>query len=756
MVTFLWRVNGKPTMTTENPFTDVDVSKWFGQAVLWASQRQVTTNEGTFNPGNNVTRAQMAGFLFRSANFTDANEPAEDVTVIDEGELIAVGEAQPDQSAEFEDPGGGLQVGKLFVTVLPNGLPYYGRVIRRSDTTITSEPVTLRDIVPVLDVSVSANPNTGQLQTVSPDVRISDHLLVVPQNSSGSATAQCQGSITAQVSAEYRAAISSFDLDIDWGWSRVSAVSVVFTPDFAVTARSSLTASGTCSYAGELFSIQLPNISFTVGPIPVVITQSLIADVRGTFTVSREASIEVGAVAGMRLGVEYRNGRFNTIADSFLDRQMDSDLTSLVSADVELPIYYNPQAIGLADLRIGIAGEAELQIDPAKRPYLTLDGVLSGQVATTILGKEYTPQRAEFVRKRLWQLGEPVTAPVSLGWDHSCAIVSGRSVKCWGGNYWSQLGDGTQTDRLRPVAVSGLSAATAIAAGRYHTCALVAGGAVKCWGANFDGELGDGTEWSRSTPVTVSGITGATAIAAGAHHTCAIVDGGAVWCWGRNSEGQLGDGTTTGRLAPVRVSLLSGATAIAAGQYHTCAIVPSNVAYCWGNNAGGQLGDGTRTTRLTPVPVIVLGGAIALAAGEGHTCALVADGTLKCWGWNAFGQLGDGTKTDRLTPVTVSGLAGATAISEGERHTCALVAGGTVNCWGSNVGGQLGDGTMTDRLRPKSVSGLTGATAIAAGDDHTCALVPIGSVKCWGDNIYGGLGDGTATDRLTPVTVQGL
>ena len=351
---------------------------------------------------------------------------------------------------------------------------------------------------------------------------------------------------------------------------------------------------------------------------------------------------------------------------------------------------------------------------------------------------------------------------VAAGQTHACAITAGGAVTCWGNNSMGQLGDGTTTTRLTPVAVSGLGTGVlAIAVTNYHACAVTTTGAAKCWGRNTSGQLGDGTTTQRLTPTAVTGLSsGVLSIAAGYTHTCAVITGGAARCWGANGNGQLGDGTTTARLTPTPVSGLTNSTSsIATSSFHTCAVTSGGGATCWGYNYFGQIGDGTTTDRLTPTPVSGLSvGVGSITTGEGYSCALTTGGGATCWGYNYFGELGDGTTSARATPALVSGLStGVQAVSAGRSHACAVMTGGDVTCWGSNDFGELGDGTITIQPTPAPVSSLaSGAAAIADGNGSACAITTGGAATCWGANRYGQLGNGTTTTRLVPTPVSGL
>jgi alpha-tubulin suppressor-like RCC1 family protein len=378
-----------------------------------------------------------------------------------------------------------------------------------------------------------------------------------------------------------------------------------------------------------------------------------------------------------------------------------------------------------------------------------------------------------------------IVALVSAGSDYTCGVTTGGAAYCWGYNGFGQLGDGTGTDRLTPVAVFGGLTFAAVSAGDYHTCGLTTSGAAYCWGRNDAGQLGNGTPNGSLTPVAVFGGLTFAAVSAGVYHTCGVTTSGAAYCWGDNFFGALGNGTTTNSATPVAVSGGLTFAAISAGDYHTCGVTPSGAAYCWGDNPYGALGNGTTSGPpqcvvtgtsypCSTTPVAVSGGLTfaTVSAGSFYTCGVTPSGAAYCWGANGLGWLGNGTTTNSATPVAVSGGLTFAAVSARYYQACGVTTDGAAYCWGSNLYGGLGNGTNVGPQLCSGVACSTTPVAVAGGltfaavsvgtysnfyqESHTCGVTPGGAAYCWGFNRYGQLGDGTSgTDRLTPVAVSG-
>jgi alpha-tubulin suppressor-like RCC1 family protein len=179
--------------------------------------------------------------------------------------------------------------------------------------------------------------------------------------------------------------------------------------------------------------------------------------------------------------------------------------------------------------------------------------------------------------------------------DHLCAIQNG-ALWCWGGyNSCGEIGDGfTNNQPEFPAHVDLGARVLDVAAGGQHTCAIVEGGGVKCWGCNIYGELGIGvtSQTPSLAPVDVVGLGGpARAIEAGLNHTCVLLTAGAVQCWGRSIYGQTGGGHTlpVQPLPGTTVGMDAGVAQLSTGGDHTCALKDDGTVWCWGGMDGKAL-----------------------------------------------------------------------------------------------------------------------------------------------------------------------
>ena len=333
-----------------------------------------------------------------------------------------------------------------------------------------------------------------------------------------------------------------------------------------------------------------------------------------------------------------------------------------------------PAAVGAVD--VGGGGVSQIAAGGNFTCVLLDDGTVKcwgdaarGQLGygnTNDIGDDELPSSVGVV-----QLGGSVTQ-IAAGEDHVCARLSAGTVSCWGdgadgrlgyGNT-NSIGDDELPSSVGPVSIGGT--VEQIAAGAYHSCAVLSGGAVTCWGDGGSGRLGYGNTadiGDNELPSSVGTVQvggSVTQIAAGGNHTCAVLSGGAAKCWGDGVWGKLGLGNTVNigddelpaSVGAIDVGLDVIQLAVSRTDYilsgHTCALLSNGSVKCWGYGAQGRLGYGNvSSTGAGEVPsslgtVPLAASVTAMASGNDHTCALRLDGAVSCWGHRGSGELGYG------------------------------------------------------------------------------------------------------------------
>lgn len=362
----------------------------------------------------------------------------------------------------------------------------------------------------------------------------------------------------------------------------------------------------------------------------------------------------------------------------------------------------------------------------------------------------------------------------------TCALMSNKTVRCWGANAVGQLGQGVGNlaDLHRPTQVPGLSNVISIATSQQaFACALLSDYTVQCWGQNHRGQLGRNVISAsisdpNPTPQPVQGVSAASKISLGSVHGCARTLLGGIACWGRNIYGQLGNGDTSSPLPDVphasdvcwngtgaSCTAVSGMVDLTATITGTCATDVSNI-YCWGSNITGLMQEATSVTpynkpkKLAPTLVTRL-----MPSSSAQTVGVLVNDTFWGWGQNFSGIFGGAPGSDLLVPTQacadVSCSVNLTNVSQvfiGSWSACAIRDGGVAYCWGRNDEGVLGLGRVgpPDQyyLDAPSIDG--GVLDMSVGSSHVCAVLDGGILRCWGADTSGELGDDDTVSKGVP------
>lgn len=349
---------------------------------------------------------------------------------------------------------------------------------------------------------------------------------------------------------------------------------------------------------------------------------------------------------------------------------------------------------------------------------------------------------------------------IVAGQMHTCVLNDAGKVRCWGGSNpmlpaYGQLGQGVaegigdDPGEMPPADVPLGGPAIQVVAGTDHTCALLDGGAVECWGRGELGALGTGAldnigdEPGEMSPPAVPLGGPAVQLSAGDSHTCALLATGAVKCWGFNMFGQVS--VDLGQIVDTPspdIPLTGKVVQIDAGSAHTCALLESGVPVCWGMIVP--------LVHEPPHPVGFGGFVVELAHGDRRICARLTGGRVRCMGLNNWGSNGYGHEQEVQSAIVAGDVplgGAAKRIIAGYDHTCVILDSGALRCWGANGEGHLGYG-HTEALGdepgelPTPDVDLGGVPVDVAASLHTCAILQGGAIRCWGSNLFGSLGHG--------------
>jgi alpha-tubulin suppressor-like RCC1 family protein len=362
----------------------------------------------------------------------------------------------------------------------------------------------------------------------------------------------------------------------------------------------------------------------------------------------------------------------------------------------------------------------------------------------------------------------------SLGAYHTCALMEGGVVFCWGKGNEGELGAGIPIGTEPPLLFSRETGFTGVFAGGRRTCVQKKSGELLCAGLNLRGELmtgGFGIYASSREPTPIVAKGPWKRIAMRGLHSCAVREDGVILCAGDNAFGQLGTSPSIPFSPhPLTVPPPPGELweDVQVGYRFTCALTRSRTLYCFGDPSLGSLGGGRELRgKGHPVRVNLSGEVLAFSVGGEHACAIAGAGFLFCWGRNDSGQAGEDPGVHPILweprpypffpdPVT--------AVACGARHTCFLADPGRLSsqtapygnlyCFGSNRLRELGGASSKEfEFFPQPVDPDHLYRLLRAGEQHTCALTTRGELSCFGANLYGESGTSPALHPapLTPI-----
>jgi alpha-tubulin suppressor-like RCC1 family protein len=341
--------------------------------------------------------------------------------------------------------------------------------------------------------------------------------------------------------------------------------------------------------------------------------------------------------------------------------------------------------------------------------------------------------------------------------SHTLALKSDGTVWGWGYNGYGELGDGSSGNfRYNIVRASDLTSIIAIAGVDDHSLAVKSDGTVFSFGLNGNGQLGDGSITQRLVPVPVTGFSGGLAVAAGTTHSLALKNDGFVWAWGSNSVGQFGVATPANSTVPVVGPFigLPPPPSLSIAKTHTGNFTVGQIGATYSIVVSNGASAGPTTAAVTVTETIPAGLTLTGMAGIGWICSsntCTRSDTLN--GAVSFPAI---TATVNVTANTPTQVANQVSVS----------GGGSVTANGSDPTSIVALPTCTFQINPMSASpaGTGGNGSVTVTTQAGCAWTATPNVP-WISNVTSsGIGSGpanytvaqnTGAARMGTITIAG-
>lgn len=239
---------------------------------------------------------------------------------------------------------------------------------------------------------------------------------------------------------------------------------------------------------------------------------------------------------------------------------------------------------------------------------------------------------------------------IALGLGSGVILASDGSLWSWGAEElgWPVLGLGSCRSTTTLQRIGKGTDWVSIAAGPYHNLAVKTDGTLWSWGGNFRSQLGDGTRTSRNVPgPSVAGNDwkqGAVGI-----HSVVLKKDGTLWSWGNNWAGNLGIGTTNDITSPQQIGSGTNWVQVWTQGIQNLGLQSDGSLWFWG------LDMSVKPERKILVPTRVSSGSNWTEAcfGSFMMFGLKSDGTLWAWGWKAHIYTGTTNRELNSVPTRV-------------------------------------------------------------------------------------------------------